>query len=289
MIDVAYVTYKVDLDDPHADIDFDIPLLTDALNAVGLSVVVAAWDDPHIDWASASLVLVRSAWDYVPRRRQFLDWARGVSTSTRLENPFDVVLHNTDKVYLRALERQGVHIVPTSWVSDGASAESAITSVRARFGPAVVVKPTVSAGALDTIRTSEPTEASAQVYAILATGRTAMIQPYLESVEGEGETSIVFLDGEISHAVRKVPALTEGGHGDPSGLVALTPELRDTAVAIMNTADARGLLYARVDLVRDGRGALALMELELTEPTLFLPQAPHAATTLAMAILRRLR
>jgi len=286
MIDVAYVTYDIDLEDP--DVDHDIPIVVEALESAGLSVAVASWDDPHMDWASASLVLVRSPWDYVPRRRQFLEWALRVSAVTRLENPYEVLLHNTDKTYLRALSLGGVHIVPTAWVSSDTDAEAAIASVRGTFGLAIVVKPAVSAGAHDTIRTGNIDDALAQVSAIIASGRIAMVQPYLDSVEGEGERSVVFIDGQISHAVRKVPALSEGGHGDPSGIVPVTPELRDIATSIIDAADARGLLYARVDVVRDGQGDLALMELELTEPTLFLPQAPHAALTLTAAILRRL-
>ena len=40
-------------------------------------------------------------------------------------------------------------------------------------------------------------------------------------------------------------------------------------------------LYARADLIRDEKGALRLIELELVEPNLFLGLDPGAAETLA--------
>lgn len=48
------------------------------------------------------------------------------------------------------------------------------------------------------------------------------------------------------------------------------------------------LLYARVDLVRDGAGAPCLLELELTEPSLYLAHAEGAAQRFAAAALERL-
>ena len=44
------------------------------------------------------------------------------------------------------------------------------------------------------------------------------------------------------------------------------------------------LLYARVDVVAGDDGRVLLLELELTEPSLFLPQAPDAAHRFAAAV-----
>jgi glutathione synthase/RimK-type ligase-like ATP-grasp enzyme len=164
-----------------------------------------------------------------------------------------------------------------------------VASVRGVHGPWLVVKPTISAGARDTIRTDDADTAVAHARAVVATGRVAMVQPYLDAVDEEGETSVLVVDGRLTHAVRKVPALTEGGGGDASGLVELTPELRDATTTVLTTAGATDLLYARVDLVRDASGELALMELELAEPSLFLDLAPHAAVALAAGVAARLR
>ncbi len=289
MIDVAYVTYYSDPDLPVFDVDLDIPVAVDAFADAGLSWDVVAWDDRGYDWSSVGVVVVRSPWDYVPRRRQFLQWAHDVSALTRLENPYDVLEHNTNKAYLRELSDRGVHTVPTGWVADPHDADSVVAAVRGTHGPWLVVKPTVSAGARDTIRTDDVDTAVAHARAVVASGRVAMVQPYLDAVDAEGETSVLVVDGRLTHAVRKVPALTLGGGGDASGLVELTPELRGAAESVLATAGADGLLYARVDLVRDAEGRLALMELELAEPSLFLDLAPHAAVALAAGVAARLR
>jgi hypothetical protein len=47
----------------------------------------------------------------------------------------------------------------------------------------------------------------------------------------------------------------------------------------------RELLYARVDLIRDNHGVPCLLELELTEPSLFFAHAPGAAERLVAAVL----
>jgi len=50
------------------------------------------------------------------------------------------------------------------------------------------------------------------------------------------------------------------------------------------------LLYARVDVTRDEQGGPRLMELEITEPNLFLRQGgPHAVERLADAIVHKAR
>jgi hypothetical protein len=289
MTDVAYVTYLADVERPGADLDLDIPVAVDAFADAGLTWAVVAWDDRGYDWSDVGLVVVRSPWDYVERRKQFLTWARDVSALTRLENPYDILESNTDKTYLRELADRGVRTVPTGWVATADQAEAVVATMRGTYGSTLVVKPAISAGARDTIRTDEAVEAIAHARAVVATGRVAMVQPYLDAVDGEGETSLLVIDGRITHAVRKVPALSEGGTGAASGLAEVTAELRDAAHHVLDVAGAGGLLYARVDLVRDPDGELALMELELTEPSLFLDLAPHAAIALAQGISSRLR
>ncbi len=288
MTDVVYVTHEVDPDDESPDIDTDLEVALAAFEWEGITWEVAAWDDHGYDWSAAGLVLVRSPWDYVPRRREFLGWTRDVAALTRLENPAEVIEANTDKSYLRELSDRGVRTVPTGWVSRADDADAVVAQVRAVHGPTVVVKPTISAGARDTILTNDPVEASAHARTVLVSGRGAMVQPYLESVASEGETSVLVIDGEITHAVRRTPPLTEGGTGGDGTLVPLTDELSSMAVRVLEMSGSSKLLYARVDLVRDADGELALLELELTEPTLFLTLHPDAARVLAAGVAARL-
>jgi hypothetical protein len=116
-----------------------------------------------------------------------------------------------------------------------------------------------------------------------------IMQPYLRSVEDLGERSLVFVDGELTHAVRRPAAHAPGGeHEELLELVLLTEEERSVARSALQ-ALGEPALYARVDLVRDDLGLARLLELELIEPALFFGLAPHAAERMARAISARLR
>ncbi|GLW67950.1 ATP-grasp domain-containing protein [Kitasatospora phosalacinea] len=272
---VAYATCR-GVEDVEA-----MPVLA-AFAQLGVEAEAVYWNDPAVDWAGYDLVLVRSVWDYILYREEFLAWTRRVSALTRLANPARVLEHNTDKTYLRGLAEAGLPVVPTLWVAPGGPTEAA-DAVGAVDWPELVVKPTVSSGARDTVRTADRAVALAQVAALTGAGRTAMVQPYLAMVEDEGETSLLYLGGEFSHAVRRGPMLG-GGFAD----VAREPEADQLALAervLAVSAEPGELLYARVDLVRLPDGSPALIELELTEPRLFLDLCPGGPERLAAATL----
>jgi hypothetical protein len=279
---IAYATYVEDSGD--RDTDWDLAPVRAAFARRGVRVESFAWDDPEVSWGDYDSVLLRSTWDYTLRYADFLAWARRVASSSRLLNPLDVVERNTDKTYLRDLEAAGVPIVPTRWYGPGE--EPPTPDKVGGSWTDLVVKPAVSAGARDTLRTSDLVEAAAQVEALARGGRVAMVQPYLEAVDGEGEYSVVVLGGKPSHAITKVPALTQGGRGDARGLTELTPELREAAERVLGAEPlADRCAWARVDLARDDEGVLRLMELELTEPLLFLWLAEGSADRLADVVL----
>ncbi len=176
--------------------------------AIGGDVTFAVWDDPEVDWAAFDLVVVRSTWDYQERRDAFLAWARGIGE--RLINPPAVLAWNTDKRYLHELAAAGLPVVPTTLVAPGAP----FTAPAGEY----VVKPTVSAGSRDTARftVGENERAAALAAAIHASGRTAMVQPYVASVDARGETALLFFDGAFSHAIHKGPLLLELELTEPS-------------------------------------------------------------------------
>ena len=273
--------------------DDDVPL-RDALRARGVQADPVRWDDDAADWAAYGLTVLRSPWDYVPRRDAFVAWAAAVP---RLLTPADIVAWNTDKPYLRELAAAGIPVIPTDYVAPG---ESWTAPASGEW----VVKPTVSAGSQDTGRYALPEQAGlagAHVARLTAAGRTAMIQPYLAAVDSAGETAVMFTPDaggalSYSHAVRKGPMLTGTGGGwiDPGSedISARTPSEAELAVAGRVLAAIPGgtgqLLYARIDLIPGPDGAPMLIELELTEPGLFLLHAPGAAGRLAEAIIARL-
>jgi hypothetical protein len=154
------------------------------------------------------------------------------------------------------------------------------------------VKPAVSADSWETLvcDADEPGPGQAHLDRLLCE-RDLLVQPYLSAVEASGERCLVFLDGDYAHAVRK-NALTLGGRwaGLPEGVpVEAAPDELAAARAVLVAAGFEGLLYARVDLVRDEHGRPRLLELELAEPTLFLADHPQGLARLVAGLERRLR
>lgn len=262
------------------DLDEDGAALLEALDAEGVQAAPVVWDS-GADWAAYDLVVVRSTWDYDRRREQFLAWAASVP---RLANPADVLAWNTDKTYLQALASAGVPVVETTWLVPG-------DVFTPPAGP-YVVKPTVSAGARDTAAYDGGADATAHVQRLLAAGRPVMVQPYLPQVEVLGETSVLCFEGEVSHAASKSALLQVGAgvRNDIDSRAFVTPaeptraqvDLAKAALAVVG----QPLLYARVDLVPGPEGPL-LLELELTEPSLFLRHAEGATARFAAAVRRR--
>lgn len=241
-----------------------------------LGLEAAVWDDPGVDWSVYDLVVIRSTWDYTDKVDTFLDWIERVPA---LRNEADVVRWNHDKQYLRALHAHGVPTVPTRYDPDHVPP--------GRW----VVKPTVSVGARDTI-SGDADDAMAHVERLRAAGRVAMVQPHLTGVDEEGETALVYLGGEYSHAARKRAVLgnlrRDDGSYAPDHVEPRQPTVAELEVAehVLDLLpfDRDGLLYARVDLIPDDSGDPVLLELELIEPQLFLAQSEHGLDRFRMAI-----
>lgn len=268
------------------EVDADSPPLLAALAERGVAAGVAAWDDPDVRWGAA-LTVLRSTWDYHHRVGEFLSWIDGVAAASRLLNPAPVVRWNANKRYLSDLAARGAAVVPTTFVPRGPRADLAGILASLRLDDAVV-KPVVSAGSFQTRRLrGGATEAEQAWFAALVAEREMMIQPYVASVEDHGERSLVFVEGEATHAVRKSPRFAAEHEAVSEALPIATDEL-ELAHRILATVRA-DLLYARVDLARDAAGNPMVMELELIEPSLFLDRCPAALERLAAAIAHRAR
>ncbi|WP_199242966.1 RimK family alpha-L-glutamate ligase [Vitiosangium sp. GDMCC 1.1324] len=270
----------------------DEKLLADALASRGLRAGPVIWDDPAVDWSRFRLALVRTAWDSDRRRDEFVAWADRAGAHCPLWNPPEVLRWNTHKGYLRELEARGVATVPTVWLERGSTPDMKALLAERGWTDAVV-KPTVSAGARDTLRVRKPEDipaAQSLVERILPL-KDMMVQPYLSSVEGYGERSLLFFGGEHTHAIKR-PAALSGNPDYDATAAEPAPSAEDerTFARQVLAATGRELLYARVDIARDEKGGLRLMELEATEPNLFLRQGgPRAVDRLADVITHKAR
>lgn len=276
---------------PDWEID-DAPLHA-ALKARGVELDHPAWDDPEYDWSACDACLIRTTWDYTERRAAFVDWAQRAGRVTRLFNPPAVVRWNTHKTYLHDLECRGAPVVPTVWLQPAQRVDLAALMAERGWSRGFL-KPVVGATARETLRFDADSSglAVAQRHLDRLLAREAMmLQPYLARVERDGEISVIFIDGHISHVVRKIPQPGDyrvqddfGARDEPWHL---PPAERRIAEAIAEGLD-NDALYARVDFLRDDNGRLCCNELEAVEPSLFFRHAPQAAHHLASALLARL-
>ena len=276
------------------DTDEDLPPLEAALRAGGAATEIVDWDDMAADWAAFDLALLRSPWDYTLRYAEFLRHAERIASLTRLENPLEVVRWNTQKRYLLDLERAHVPIIPSLIVDPHEDAARAVARARSEYDAAeLVVKPTVGAGSRDTQRHAHADAKAMEghVARLLNEGRSALIQPYLPSVDQHGETAVIFFAGRFSHAIRK-GALLQAGATPTQELFAKeqieprVPAAEELRVAEQTLAAIpfETPLYARVDLIRGSSGEPRVLEVELTEPSLFFAHAPGSAARFADAV-----
>jgi len=271
--------------------DEDLPPLITAFDEAGVAAAAADWDDPQVDWAGFDLALLRSTWDYTQRFSEFLAWADRVAQLTTFLNPPPVIRWNTDKHYLRELALAGVPTVPTQFVEPGENAAQALARFIAQERPAEwVVKPAVGAGSKDAARYGRGDEGPAtdHILRLLLAGRSVLLQRYLEQVDRHGETALMYLGGRFSHAIRKGPLLRRGAAETEALFVAeeisaRVPAAEELQVGnrVLKNLPFATPLYARVDLIRSDEGDPCLLEVELTEPSLFFSHAPGAAARFA--------
>jgi hypothetical protein len=254
----------------------------------GWDAVELPWSHPDVTWTDYELVVVRTTWDYHLRPDEFLETLAAIEASgARLENSRRLIAWNLDKRYLRELETAGVPIVPSVWGRGGNGA--VFSGLFAALQEAeIVIKPTVSANANDTFRLRAPLSPEQLLHlADVFRDRDWFAQPFLRSIVTEGEYSAFYFNGRLSHACLKVPMAgdfrVQEEHGGSIRGVQASDDVRRVGEIVMS-AIAPAPLQARVDLARLADGSLALMELELIEPSLYFRSDPNAAANFADAL-----
>lgn len=280
---IAYISC-VNLPEP----DFDEQPLVQALIEAGHSCDVVAWDDPELDLTPYDAVLVRATWNYAQNLDAFRAWVANTSKQTTLINPAGTIEWNLHKGYLRELEAAGIPIIPTMFY-DRATTASISDVCSSRGWECIVIKPTVSAGSWGTrafdLGSGEAAEAQS-FFDEMITQRDMMIQQYIPGVDTVGETSLIVIDGQLTHAIEKRPRF----HDQDEEVYlrdSISDEMRDIAIRVIEAAN-RDHLYARVDVFPDEDGSLMLSELEMLEPSLFFPHFPDAVGVFVRGMEKRL-
>jgi len=258
-----------------------------ALGRRGIEAIHAVWDDPKVDWPSFCLVVIRSTWDYMERRSAFLAWAEKLP---KVLNPAPILRWNTDKRYLGDLAKAGLPVISTDFLEPGDAFEPPPTPF--------VIKPAISCAAKDTAR-YEPGDMAAldHVQRLQSQNRTVMVQPYLSRIEAAGEVGVIFIGGAYSHSICRGALLKAGANPDQAHSLPLNVQPHEAsqqerllAERVMRhlPVDPGKLLYARVDLVPGPNDEPLILEVELTEPALFLEYNANGVDRLADAIIATL-
>ena len=229
----------------------------------------------------ADVVMPLLAWAYhlePARWRAMLDAL--AASGVRTLNSVAMLRWNTAKTYLAELEDADLPVVPTIF-ADRATLKTVEEARELLGGGELVIKPQISGGSHETLRLAPG--------AVLENGPTgpAMIQPFLPSVSGEGELSMLHFSGVFSHAVGKVARAgdfrVQPQFGSTIGPATPSDEAMEVAAAVFAALDETPV-YARVDLIRHLDGSLRVMELEAIEPDLFLEHDPDAGARFAAAV-----
>lgn len=258
--------------------------LVSGLETVGIRAAVWAWDDVAAHWHHARAVILRSTWNYHLASEHYLQWVSNIAKRARLWNDLSIVEWNINKTYLQQLKYSGVPIVPTARVK--ASAPVTLAVVADSIGAVdLVVKPVIGADSYLVRRCTPDPAGETHLRAVLA-HTDALVQPYQSNVERYGERSVIWIDGVVTHAVRKSPHF-HGDKWESAQLVSATDD--EMAVAVRAIAALpRTPLYGRVDLIRGADGRSLVSEVEAIDPSLHLTSAPWARDRLVTALARLL-
>jgi len=278
--------------------------LPEALEARGIDVDLKQWDDPSVNWADAGVCVLRSVHNYAADRAKFLEWAH---TVPRLLNNANIIEWNTDKHYLQELNSRGMPVIDTVWLEPERRLSKHQVHTRFPAHGDFVVKPAVSSGSRQAGRYTandaiSRMNAIQHAYGLLKQERAVMVQRYVDSVDVRGETALIYLNGVLSHTVEK-QAMLRGEDASPGSVAPERVFARDATIEELRVGErARAaihgyikdrmgrdaqLLFCRIDIVEGEDGAPTVMEVSLTDASLYCGTVPGALDSFADAIASR--
>ena len=277
----AYDTETVDED----------KILSEVLTELGISHEIVVWSDPDVNWDSFTVLLIKSTWDYFDYYPEFLDWiARMKLLNIPVWNSLDTLLWNSSKEYLLEIEKKGFPVI--SGMILPAESKPDLKLIREKIkSETVVVKPLVSGGAKNTLKIQlSEWDRYVQKLEELLQEEDFLVQPFIPQVAEVGEYSLIFFNGEFSHAVLKTPAKSDFRvqhyYGGTIQEIFPSESMLASCQKLMDTYGAE-TLYGRVDGVEID-GVFHLMELELIEPYLFLTLSEKAVPNYKEALRKRI-
>lgn len=266
-------------------------IVKEALEDKGLRVERKDWADPDFDWGSTNAVLFRTNWDYFDRFSEFKRWVNSTSLKTKFINTIDLITWNVDKHYLANLSSENIRIVPTRYIPRGS--HLTLKELHDLTGwEATVIKPTIGGAARHTYSiTPENLHIISNKLSGVMQKEDFMLQPFQYSIPERGELSLMVFGNQFSHAVLKKAKEGDFRVQDDYGGTVHEHHASDEEIAFalkVVGACPEEPAYARIDLLLDNDGELAVSELELIEPELWFRHNPKAASLLAKEVIKRL-
>jgi hypothetical protein len=268
--------------------DLEFGLFHDAAKTRNIELVEVVWDEPGINWQEFDAVLVGTTWGYVQKRDLFFAVMQQIDRQTLLFNPLKILTSNSDKQYLLDLAAKGVPTIPTISV-DLVTAANVAAAFEKFTTDKLVIKPKVGAGAWRQVLLGkdQPMPPANEL-----PEAAALLQPFLPSIQSHGELSMLFYDGDFSHAIRKTPKSGDYRIQSIYGGIDNSDEPSDPEMQLAKTALSaldELPLYARVDIVLGLDMQPLLIELEMIEPYHYVEQGKNCGNMLMQALLRRLQ
>lgn len=247
------------------------------LRKKGLDIENLIWTDPTIIWEQYGLVVLKSPWGYHEEIDLFYKWLTQLQQlGVYVLNPLEIVRWNSNKFYLREIADAGLPVIETIYLDAGSKLGKDHPYFESLQAQQLVIKPAVSAGAMNTFVLSKGEFSNLELINDLLAKEPFLLQPFVEEIR-QGEWSFIFFNGQYSHSVIKTPHANDFRVQQQHGGITrhdidIDQSHIEQAAAYVNRF-AKGTLYARVDgVLRNNQ--FYLMELELIEPYLFLNNDP---------------
>ena len=262
-------------------------LVINALKEKNLSVVKKDWNDSIFDWETTRSILFRSTWDYFDKFELFKKWFNKTKNKCLMINSTETIEWNIDKHYLLDLQEHQIPIPNSEFIKRGSSIDLSLLMQKKNWNE-IVVKPTISGAAKNTYRLKkEEIIQFGPTWEKLIYNEDFIVQEFQNNVISEGEVAMIVIGGKFTHAVLK--KAKEGDfrvQDDFGGSIAIynpseeMVKLAEKCTRILTPIPS----YARVDIIWDNLGELAVSELELIEPELWFRLNPNAAQKLAQHV-----
>lgn len=241
----------------------NLTTLAETLCAMGIECQIQPWQNVQ----KSEAILPLAAWDYAAEPEHFRHWIQRLAQQgSRFINSAELMLWNMHKSYLCDLQHRGIRVIPTVYL---VAEPTQIQQTIAQQGwQDIVFKPAIgqSGTAVVKYHQGEPLpDLSPYTQGLI-------IQPYIAEVATNGETSLIFFNGEFSHAVCRQPRLGDFRANSAYGVTIspITPSTRLIQLARQTLEVLPNMpVYARVDGTVIDNDFL-LNELELIEPTMYL-------------------